>query len=108
MDSNLFPLMLYRVGSDFIWEGRSASSRIVANEGERKAAMADGWREAADFLAGPAAHKTLLDENAKTIEARLPDLDLAALEKLLADEKAGKTRKGVLAMIEAAIDARLA
>lgn len=102
-----YPLMLYRDGSDIEWDGRKVAIHTVADAEEHESAVADGWAEAADFLSAEANDRSLLDHTAKEIEAALPSLDLEELETLKTAEKAGKTRKGVLAAIDAAIDAKL-
>lgn len=103
-----YPLMLFRDGDDIDWDGRRVGIRIVADAEDHESAVADGWAEAADFLNAEANDRSLLDLTAKEIEAALPALDLEELETLKAAEEAGKTRKGVLTAINAAIDAKLA
>lgn len=103
-----FPKTLYRDGGEFVWDGRPTDRLVVASAEEQTRAVAEGWREAAEYLQATPGRTDLLDGNAKVIEAALPDMDLDALETLKAAELAGKTRKGVLSMIEAEIDKRLA
>lgn len=103
-----YPLMLYRNGDDIEWDGRKVGVRTVTDADDHETALADGWAEAADFLNAEANDRSLLDCTAKEIEAALPSLDLEELETLKTAEEAGKTRKGVLASISAAIDAKLA
>lgn len=103
-----YPLALYREGDGrdaFKWDGRMTEMLTVADSEEHEAALADGWSESADYLANGAL--SLLDQNAKEIAGVLPELTLEELEALKADELAGKTRKGVLASIDEAIDAKL-
>lgn len=38
-----YPLMLYREGSSFVWDGRQVDSLIVNDEDEEDAALAEGW-----------------------------------------------------------------
>jgi hypothetical protein len=38
-----FPLMLYRHGSEFVWDGRPVDSIIVDDSDEEKAAAKEGW-----------------------------------------------------------------
>jgi hypothetical protein len=38
-----YPLMLYRDGSSFLWDGREVDSLVVNNETEEDAALAEGW-----------------------------------------------------------------
>lgn len=102
-----FPKMLYRDGTEFEWDGRPTDTLVVTDNAEFEAAIDDGWLIPRDYLGSTKAEVSLLDKTAKDIEAELPNLDLDALEKLKADETDGKTRKGVLAAIEAAIDAKL-
>jgi len=104
----MYPLMLYREGDDHEWDGRKVGILIVNDADEHEAARADGWAEAAEFLNAEANDRSLLDCTAKEIETALPALTLEELETLKAAEEAGKTRKGVLASINAAIDAKLA
>lgn len=105
-----YPLALYRAGDSrnaFKWDGRMTEMLTVADSEEHEAALADGWSEAADYLAGGDAPLSLLDATAKEIADVLPELTLDELEALKTDENAGKKRKGVLANIDAAIDAKL-
>lgn len=104
---NEFPKALYRTGSEFEWDGRGTDSLTVADAAEQEQAEADGWAEAADYLASESG-KTLLDKPAKDIEPALADLSLDELERLKADETAGKSRKGVLGLIDAEIEKKLA
>lgn len=103
-----YPMMLYRAGSAFSWDGKDTDSLIVADGDAHDEAAKDGWQTAADYLAVETSTPSLLDGSAKEIEPALAALDLAALETLKADEQAGKTRKSVIALIDAAIDAKLA
>lgn len=104
--SSIYPLALYRDGSDIEWDRRRVGFRIVTDADDHETALSEGWREADAYLSG-AASLTLLDATAKEIAAVLPELTLDELEALKAAETAGKTRKGVLADIDAAIDAKL-
>lgn len=104
---DIYPLALYRDGSEFVWDGRDTDRLVVDGKSAHEAALADGWAEAADFLVSTPSAKSILDGNAKEIAEALPDLSLEDLEKLKADETAGKTRKGVLSLIETAIDEKL-
>lgn len=104
-----YPIALYREGDGraaFKWDGRMTEMLTVADSDEHEAALADGWREPADYL-GAEQPLSLLDQNAKEIADVLPELTLDELEALKADELAGKTRKGVLASIDEAIDKKL-
>lgn len=105
-----YPLALYREGDGrdaFKWDGRMTEMVSVADSEEHEAALADGWSDGADYLASEQQSLSLLDQNAKAIAQVLPELTLDELEALKADELAGKTRKGVLADIDEAIDAKL-
>ena len=75
-------------------------------------ALAKGWfLHPSDFPSSDessgTAEPTLLDKTAREIEVALPGLSLDELGDLKAAETAGKSRKGVLADLEAAIDAKL-
>lgn len=107
MTDNFYPLALYRDGSEFDWDGRQTDRLTVADKDAHSQAIADGWAEAGDYLASSKSEKSLLDSNAKEIAEALPALSLEELEKLKAEETAGKTRKGVLSLIETAIDEKL-
>lgn len=104
---NEFPLNLYKDGSGFDWDGRPTDSLIVADAEEHAAATEGGWLLADDYLASSPSEKTGLDRNAADIIDELPGMALADLEQLKADETAGKTRKGLLAAIDAVIDEKL-
>lgn len=107
MADNFYPLTLYRDGDAFAWDGRGTDRLVVADKGEHDDALDAGWLEAADYLGSVKVEATLLDGNAKEIAAALPGLSLEELEKLKAEETAGKTRKGVISLIETAIDEKL-
>lgn len=103
-----YPLALYREGDSrnaFKWDGRMTEMVAVDSAEEHEIALSEGWREAAEYLAP--SPLSLLDATAKEISAVLPELTLDELEALKADETAGKARKGVLADIDTAIDAKL-
>lgn len=105
-----YPLALYREGSGrdaFKWDGRMTEMHSVADSEEHEAALADGWSEAADYLATEQKSLSLLDQNASAIAQVLPELTLDEMEALKADELAGKARNGVLASIDKAIDKKL-
>lgn len=104
---NEFPKSLYRDGGEFEWDGRPTDRLIVNSNAEQESAEGDGWQEARAYLYGE-RKRDILDGTAKEIEAALPSLDLEALEAIKVAEQGGKTRKGVLSMIEAEIDKRLA
>lgn len=104
--SNEYPMMLYRDGTQFRWDGRGTDSLIVADLDDHALAEKDGWQVAADYLSDATPAKTLLDGNAKDIEGALSELDADALKALRADEVRGKSRKSVIAAIDAEIKAR--
>lgn len=101
-----YPKMLYREGSGRPWDGRPTDRLVVRSADDEDRALAAGWKDANGYWAEAESAKSLLDNNAKVIEAALPSLSLEELEKLKADEITGKTRKGVMAMLQAAIDER--
>jgi hypothetical protein len=110
-EDNVYPMMLYRKGDAFKWDGRGTDSLVVADSKEHATATAMGWLEGPAY--GTSAdeeetEKTLLDKTAKEIEGGLAEMSLEDLEALKADETAGKSRKGVLAMIDAALEEKLA
>lgn len=45
-----YPRMLYRAGSQIEWSGLNLDTLIVDDEQGEKAAVASGWRTAADVL----------------------------------------------------------
>lgn len=106
-----YPKMLFRDGAEFLWDGRGTDALAVASAGEEASALADGWKLSADYLASdPAkavAEKDILDRTAKEIVEGLPHLTLEELEDLKAREEGGKTRKGVMAAIDAEIEKKL-
>lgn len=102
--SPFYPLCLYKDGSQFEWDGRATDTLTVDDSEAHDAALAKGWLEAADY---GKSEPSSADRNAADIIASLPELALEALEKLKADETAGKARKGVLTAIDAAIDEKL-
>lgn len=101
-----FPKAVYRAGKDIVQDGVSLDYDTVANADEQAEALASGWYLHPSEVPEK-SEKTLLDKSAKDIKSALPDLSLADLEALKADETAGKSRSGVLADIDAAIDAKL-
>lgn len=98
-----FPQAMYRDGAAFDWDGRMVDHRHVHSQDEYDQAIKDGWALPYDFLAAPVAEKSLLDLTAPEIAAALPSKSGEELLALYDAEKAGKTRKGVLAAIEEAI-----
>lgn len=109
---NEYPKAIYRPGDEGVWDGVSMDFGTVVDAEDEAAALDKGWfLSPADFPGDedePAAEPSLLDKNAREIELALPDLSIDELEALKAAETAGKSRKGVLADIEAALEAKLA
>ena len=46
-----YPLMLYRSGSDFVWDGKVTDRLVVENEDQHLAAIDGGWMITADYHA---------------------------------------------------------
>jgi hypothetical protein len=107
---NVFPMMLYRAGTETVWDGRDTDIKVVSDSKEHATAIASGWYEGVDYAAldDVVEEKDVLDRTAKEIEAGLADMSLEELAVLKTQETNGKARKGVLAMIEAALDEKLA
>ena len=109
---NEYPKAIYRPGDEGEWDGVKMDFGTVADADDEEEALASGWYlHPKDF---PEAEKSqdapqggLLDGNAREIEKELPNLTIEELEQLKVDETAGKSRKGVLADIDAAINAKL-
>lgn len=104
--SDEYPKMLYKPGSEIEWDGAKFDTLIVDSLDAEEAVSADGWKSAAALV--QPEEPSLLDGSAKDIEAALADVETDALADLLDAEKAGKTRKSVIALIEAEIAKRLA
>jgi hypothetical protein len=104
--SNEYPRVLYRDGTqEEVW-GRKVDMLHVNDEDEQDAAMADGWTLRPDGNEAPkpdAAEFSLLDEKTAVIVEHIPALTKPELAELLAAEQRGKTRKGVLEALEAAL-----
>ena len=66
---------------------------------------AEGWRAHPNDVITPDAEPSVLDGTVAEVAATLPGLSRDALEALLAAERAGKTRKGVVEAIEGALAA---
>lgn len=102
--------MLYRPGSEVnpaAW-GLPVETLIVPDSGIEDA-LAQGWfthpsRFPAASESGP--YNDFLDNNVAEIVPLLADLSADELSALLLAEKAGKTRKGLLAEIEKALAAK--
>lgn len=105
--SPFYPLVLYRDGSQFVWDGRATDSMTVGNADEHEEARSAGWVEGADYPNAGKAQPNLLDLSAGKIADLLPTFNLEQLEAYREDEIAGKSRKGVLALLDIAIDEKL-
>lgn len=91
-----FPKMLYRPGSQIEIDGECLDYLVVSSAEDETAAVAAGW---AGDVVGP------LDHSVKALTAYLATVtDPAEIKKLIADEKAGKTRAGALAALNARLD----
>lgn len=108
---NTFPRLLYKRAeggnSQPIWGLGNFEVLEVADADAQAVAEADGWTvtpQSGDAPSVPAAF-SLLDEKVAVIVEHLPALTPDELDELLAAEKAGKTRKGVIEALEEAIAA---
>lgn len=113
MSEGEFPKAIYRPGDEGEWDGVKMDFGTAADKADEDQALATGWylhpKDFPNQDAGePTPEPTLLDRNAREIELALPGLSLEELEDLKSAEVAGKSRKGVLADIETAINAKLA
>lgn len=100
-----YPKMLFRLGTEFEHEGKMLDSLIVGAADEEDVAREAGFGDLADAGAEKPA-TDILDGTAAQIADALPSLADEALLALLAAEEAGKTRKGVIAAINAEIERR--
>lgn len=115
-----YPRHLFKYPGSYGEGARSYKVAGAADEAEEAELVEQGWhltKEAAWGLGAPKpevpapkeeAAPSLLDGNAEEVSAALPSLPLDELEALKLAETEGKNRKGVLAAIDAAIDAALA
>jgi hypothetical protein len=113
MSDNEYPKAVYRPGDEGEWDGVKMDFGTVTDADDEAQALSKGWfLHPSDFPKAVKADETpqggLLDQNARDIEKALPALSIEELEQLKADEEAGKSRKGVLTDIDAAINAKLA
>lgn len=103
--------MLYKPGSMLrVWHKYDVDF-IKVRAAEIEDRLKEGWHlRPGDWEAAADAPSSsgLLDSPAKAIEEALPSKSLEELEALLAEEEAGKARKGVSKAIQAEIDKRLA
>lgn len=103
-----YPLALYRAGTgraSFKWDGVQTEMLAVGDADAHEEASGEGWLDAEAYLAAPVP--PLIYRTAKEIAAALPELTLGELDQLKCEEMEGKARKGVLADIDEAIDAKL-
>lgn len=112
MEIGQYPRAIYRPGDEGEWDGVKMDFGTVVDADDEEAALSKGWYlHPSDFPGAGSGEAsggpTLLDKNAREIEVELPNLTLDELEALKAAETSGKTRKGVLADIDAAINAKL-
>lgn len=107
-----YPKLLYRLGTEEEVWGVPVDTLRVADEVAEASAHEEGWSAVEELFDEDgklreveAAALSLLDGKVADIVAVLPQLTAEELEALKADELAGKTRKGVLEGIEAALAA---
>jgi hypothetical protein len=99
-----FPTLVYHVPGVHRGPGGSTFDfRDAIDERRFGELIAQGWHPTLADAISPAPEPSLLDKAAPEIIAALPELDGEALLALYDAEKAGKTRKGVIAAIEEAI-----
>ncbi len=102
-----YPKMLFRIGTEFPYEGKMLDSLVVGSGDEEDVARDAGFVGLAKAMeAEEPAKVDLLDGTVAEITAALPDMDDDALLALLEAEEAGKTRKGLIAAIKAEIERR--
>jgi len=111
-EGNEYPKAIYRPGDEGEWDGVKMDFGTVTDPADEEDALSSGWYlHPTDFpdaeQSKDAPRGGFLDQNAREIEKALPDLSLEELEQLKVDETAGKSRIGVLASIDAALDAKL-
>lgn len=95
-----YPRVLYKPGSKLTLDGVGYDTLIVDDAEAGVEARKAGWSEYDDM--GKAAPKGPLDGSVKElIEYLVDETDPAVIRKLIADEKAGKTRAGAIAALEA-------
>lgn len=91
-----FPKMLYRPGSQIEIDGEQLDYLVVSSAEDEAAAIASGWK---GDVVGP------LDQSVKALTAYLASVtDPAEIKKLIADEKAGKTRASALAALNSRLE----
>lgn len=81
---------------------------LTVPKGEVETYLADGWFLRADeaYGAAGASEPDLLDNPASVIIPQLEGLSLDALQALVRAETGGKTRKGVLSALNAAVEVK--
>lgn len=98
--SNQYPKCLYRDGASFDWEGRSLDGIVVDDAQAEADARKLGYGPI-----GEVDSKGPLDGSVKALTEYLAgENDASIVRKLIADEKAGKTRAGAIAALEARLD----
>lgn len=98
--------MLYKSGPANVELGGRKLVYRAYDDSDIEAAEADGWHRCPDDAEAPRVEPSLLDRTAKDIEAALPGLTDEELLATLDGETTGKTRKGVIAAIEAEVKRR--
>jgi hypothetical protein len=107
--SNEFPRVLYREGGVHEVWGRNVSLRDVHDEDQLQDALKGGWSLRPDGHNEEPAHQSefaILDAKIPDIKAALPKLTDDEILALYEAESRGKTRAGVIAALEAAMEAR--
>lgn len=99
-----YPRILYKPGAAEDAWGVKVDTLTVNDDDELAAAMAEGWARTPNGNADVKPY-SLLDQPVAEIIEVLPALTKDELVKLLADEQAGKTRKGLVAALDKAIEA---
>lgn len=95
-----YPKLLYRPGTEAMIERVGYDILTVTDADAEAAARKQGWG-----AVGETHSKGPLDGSVKDLIAHLSDVDDAkVIRALIADEKAGKTRAGALAALEARLD----
>ena len=70
--SPFYPLILYKDGSQFVWDGRATDSKTVETAEEHEAALSQGWVEGKDYPNAGKSVSNLLDMSAGKIADLLP------------------------------------
>lgn len=99
-------VMLYQPADEEnpeVWGMRVAYQ--IVDEGEVEDALANGWFRHPNDIEMEREAPGILDHAAKNIPALIVGLSEAELTALLEAEQAGKTRKGVITLLEEALTA---